>query len=365
MRRAGCNFIKNKWRDDHPAIPPLKLRFDQERPLRRSGCILGFVALWCWRRLAAFRLGLAALHRRTAETPISTRRAVWPAVAIGTAEATRATLPRLATTAAHHLAHPFGGLDVFILGDAAVAIRVHAFEALLGVTKHAHAAAAFATGAHAWTLTITALPIGTWAALSFAALTVGTWTALPFAWWTAEATFPTALRAAVTTGAAHALPFRTAAQILRQRGDFRLIDKAIAIRVHLGEAVFGLALAHVGELFLADFAVVVGVGALDELGQTCAWITARGTTLRPATRRRIRLGGRWRGLVGGRVFRCVLCDGKTGQAKKAKTLEERFFKFHGSCVCLVVEARSLKQTHRSLVARVMENSCQLRQQRLV
>lgn len=104
-------------------------------------------------RLVTFRFRRVAFRGRTAEAPFTTTgrgTAFWTTETTTLARLTG--LPRLATATAHHLTHLLGGLDVFLFGDAAIGVSVHAFEHFLGITKHAHAGTtAFGAALTAWT----------------------------------------------------------------------------------------------------------------------------------------------------------------------------------------------------------------------
>lgn len=236
-------------------------------------------------------------------------------MAFGTTEtALAARLPwltklstRHAATIADHLAHFFRGLDELVFRDAAIAVSVHALKAFFRVPEHAATTwstfatlATFTTGAHAlpfWTRATLRRSFRTWAAFS--------------SWGTTETTaLTTAGRSAFRTAhALAALPLHP----LGHRTDLLLVHETVAVRVHLAEAIFALLLAEVGEFFLADLAVGVGVSAFDEFSETIAAFTAaRRAALRSAARRASRRTTlRWR------AFGCVLSAGEAGQAQKS------------------------------------------------
>lgn len=299
------------------AARPSRCAKEREEARSKSGAIL---------RLLTVRFRLVAFHRWTAESAVTTAgRASFSA---GTAEAaapSRALARPLAppawkaAAAAHHFTQAFGGFQIFVLGDAAIAIGIHAFEVFFGITQHSHAAAALAAGAHA-----AARPAIWRTALGGAARTLrlslgrtlGT-LRLPLGRIASRRTTETLAapwRAAFATGPAHALAIRAAAHVLGGGGHFRLVHKAILVSVHSGKAVFCLPLAHVAEFILADLAIAIAVHTLDKLRDTAARIPWRRAALRALRRRS--------GFVWRRRRRRVLGAGKAGQAEKANAMKK-------------------------------------------
>ena len=90
----------------------------------------------------------------------------------------------------------------------------------------------------------------------------------------------TSTKRATTSGSAGAAFATRAAHAFTQTfGDLAhlgLVDEAVAVGVHLGEALAVVALGKLIELLLADLAVSVGVGALEELGDAAAAAFALG-----------------------------------------------------------------------------------------
>lgn len=334
--------------------------------LNRSGCVFGLF----WRRSVTF-LGLVSFNRGAPKAAFATTSGR-PTFTAWAPEATLAALSLRAATATHHLTHALHRLDVFVFGDRAVAINVHTFKVFLGIAKHAASALLpppFTTGASRTTRA------HTWAALTirattFGAVTIGTtpiWTISITTWGTTEAAITAGGATTFTAGAAHPLPFLTTAHVLRDAGNLCLINEAVVVGVHLGEAIFGLTLAHVGKFILADLAVAVCVSTLDKLGKTIASIPTTGRAALGPAGRSIRFGGRWRGLFWRRcglvswrrgVFGGVLGTGEAGQAEETEAVEECLFKFHSVRMWLF-EARVLKQACIELVAAVVKKSCKL------
>lgn len=256
-------------------------------------------------RFIAFRFRRVALGGRTAEAAFTTSRrtALWTTETTALARLTG--LPRLTATAAHHLTQLLGGLDVFFFRDAAIRVGVHAFEHLLGITKHSGTPAIRSTGAartpRAFRSTAWTLPVR--------------WTFGPVAltaWGTAESAFTTGGTAWRTAfRAAHPLPFSTTTHHLGDFANLFLVNKTVAIGIHFGEALLALLAAHAGEFLLADLAITICVGAFDEFGETSTGIAATGrAALRSATFRR-------------RTFAfAFLSAGKAGQAQDSEAVDE-------------------------------------------
>lgn len=260
-------------------------------------------------RLVTFRFRRVAFRGGTTEAAFTTAcrgTTFWTTETTTLARLTG--LPRLATATAHHLTQLLRGLDVFLFGDAAIGVRVHAFEHFLGITQHAHAGTT-AFGAALTTRTTcaiwrTAWTVSFWRAFRFIAFT---------AWGTTESALTTTLRAAFW--AAHPLPFSTTAHHLGDLADLVLINKTVAVGVHFAKALLAFLAAHAGEFFFADFAITIGVGAFDEFGETCARIAAS----------LLWASGRPAGLTAfrKRTFAfAFLSTGEAGQAQDSEAVDE-------------------------------------------
>lgn len=270
------------------------------RPSRVESCMLrgldaflGLVAFGLggvFRRiLRSFFRSVATFDGRTTEAAFATA-ARGTAFAAGTTEATRAAAftTGACATAAHHLAQLGHGGDILFFAEAAIGVCVHAFEALFGITKHAAHATAGATLSTRAAFTGTAHAFGAAGRAAFRTRTaLWTWatfgarTALWAAWGTTETAITTtagrASRATFATGAACS----TVAHALCDLGELLLVDEAVRIGVCFAKAVFIFLAVRGGEFVLADLAVAVGVGTLDELGETaCCVATATGAAWR-------------------------------------------------------------------------------------
>lgn len=279
------------------------------------------------RNQSGFVLGLVAFGWRTAEAAALTTalRGTTRSTAFWATETTAlAGLTWLTTrhAAAQCFANLLGSRDELLFGDAAIAVSVHALEAFLGITHHAAGRSTFRTATGAvtfWTRSAIrcaarTFTVGTTRTFRTRTVAFRAWFAF-FTRGTTETAFTTARRAAFGTAHALALAFGTTAHHLGNLANLFLVNEAVAVGVHAAEALFAFLAAHAGEFVLADLAVAIGVGALDEFGQFCGGIAASWRTSGSAT------------LRGAFAF-AFLSAGGAGQAQDADAINECFFEFH-------------------------------------
>jgi hypothetical protein len=173
---------------------------------------------------------------------------------------------------AHHLAHPGEALLELLLRHGAAGVTIEPLETLFDLTLREGGIllavdAAIAVSVHATKdlIRIHSRPTTLWATswrASFGLVTIGGATRR-----TTEAAI-TARRASWgtvgTTTSGHA------AHALRDLSDLFLVDEAVAIAVHPRKPFIRVALGNGSELVLAQFAVLVGVGLLEELEDALA-----------------------------------------------------------------------------------------------
>ena len=267
-------------------VPP----HDHSVKAGRSGRIFFRSLTFCLRPWAP----AATFLRRPAEAAFSTAFA-------GAAEASRparspgSTLTSSAAGTAHHAAHALHGGSHLILGNLAVGVFIHAgktaFNLLLGefgillLVDTAVGILVHPSESFGW---IEATGTSRAAGLALAFRWHRTFARR---WWGGFFTFrggaswraPETAFASFTSGATESswtsFSARTAHAFAQTFGDLAhlgLVDEAVAVGVHLGEALAVVAFGKLIELLLADLAVSVGVGALEELSDAAAAAFALG-----------------------------------------------------------------------------------------